>query len=139
MGKVTIWTTQQRLCGYNCSYSKREGFVFYSVRATTSMAAKIYKIQKCLILHILIQKTFTSVFVKIYKYTNLLYKYTKLLCKGTVTVHICTITVHVQIIFFCFFSLSPSGCSLICLLLTTKKEKDRWGYVGSVLFDIIKN
>ena len=40
--------------------------------------------------------------------------------------------------FFILYSLSPSGCSLICLHLTTKKEKGGLGHVGSGLFDIIK-
>ena len=46
--------------------------------------------------------------------------------------------VHIQMIFLFFLSLSSSGYSLICLLLTTKKEKCGWGRVGSSLFDIIK-
>ena len=41
--------------------------------------------------------------------------------------------------FFYFFSLSSLGCSFICFLLTTKKEKGQWGHAGSGLFDIIKN
>ena len=40
--------------------------------------------------------------------------------------------------FLFFFSLSSLGYSLICLLLTTKKEKCGWGHVDSGLFDIIK-
>ena len=48
------------------------------------------------------------------------------------------IIVHVQIIFLFFLSLSSSSYSLICLLLTTKKEKCGWDRVGSGLFDIIK-
>ena len=48
------------------------------------------------------------------------------------------IIVHVQIIFLFFLSLSSLGYSLICLLLTTKKEKCEWGRMGSGLFDIIK-
>ena len=59
----------------------------------------------------------TSVLVKMCKYT-------KLLCAND--------------FFILFFSL-PVGCSLIYLLLTTKKEKGRWGHVDSGLFDIIKN
>ena len=79
----------------------------------------------CLILHILIQKTPTSLSKK--KPTSVLVKmckYTKLLCAND--------------FFILFFSL-PVGCSLIYLLLTTKKEKGRWGHVDSGLFDIIKN
>ena len=53
--------------------------------------------------------------------------------------HIYTVTVHVQMIFLFFFSLSPSSCSLICFLLTAKKEKGGCGHVGSGLFDIINN
>ena len=48
------------------------------------------------------------------------------------------IIVHVQMIFLFFLSLSSSGYSLICLLLTTKKEKCGWDCVGSGLLDIIK-
>ena len=49
-----------------------------------------------------------------------------------------TTIITVQMIFLFFFFLSASYCSLICLLLTTKKEKCEWGRVGSGLFDIIK-
>ena len=61
--------------------------------------------KKCSILHILTQKTPTSVFVKMCKYTPQP-------CKWIVTVHIYTVTVHVQMIFLFFFSLLYQTTSL---------------------------
>ena len=99
------------------------------LKAIALVGAKVCKIQKVLnFAHFNKKNTYinTCKNVQIYK-------------TATVTVHICTVTVHVQMIFLFFFSLFPSSCSLIWLLLATKKEKGGWGHVGSGLFDIIKN
>ena len=60
----------------------------------------LLKWKKVSILHILTQKTLTSVFVKMCKYTPWL-------CKWTVTVHIYTVTVHRVNDFLILFFLPP--------------------------------
>ena len=93
------------------------------IRATTSMVAKICKIQKVLnFAHFNPKNTNIGSCknVQIYKV-------------ATVTMHICTVTVHVQMIFLFFFSLSLLYLALSFVFFSHQRKKEVGGAMWAVV------
>ena len=104
---------------------QKSQFVSDTVSIKQQCLQKFGKYKKCLIWHILIQKTLTSVLVKMCKYI-------KLFCKWTVTYIYAWLLFMCKWFFYSFF-LSPCQVTLSSLFFSQQRKKKVGGAIWIVI------